>query len=93
MEEWGSPLSRAGQAMGGAKWQHNYRYPLLYPYNVGMLGDSQCRSRSCPRSDPPASSDTVESKGRQIKQTEKIKNIPLLTIQCTRHSVPKSRDN
>jgi hypothetical protein len=77
MEGWGSPLSRAGQEMGGAKWQHSYRYPILYPYNVGMLGDSQCRSRSCPRSDPPASSDTVESKGRQIKQTEKIKNIPL----------------
>jgi hypothetical protein len=25
MEGWGSPLSRAGQEMGGAKWQHNYR--------------------------------------------------------------------
>ncbi len=37
MEGWGSPLSRAGQEMGGAKWQHNYRYPILYPYNVGML--------------------------------------------------------
>jgi hypothetical protein len=56
-EGWGSPLSRAGQEMGGPKWQHSYRYSIIYPYSVGM------RSRDCPGFDPPASSDAVESKG------------------------------
>ena len=45
VDGWGSPLSRAGQEMGGAKWQHNYRYPILYPYNVGMLAQPMPKSQ------------------------------------------------
>ena len=45
MEGRGSPLSRAGQEMGGAKWQHNYRYPIFYPYNVGMLAQPMPKSQ------------------------------------------------